>query len=86
MSHFNAAERAALLSVKGVGATVIARLEEIGLSSFGALAVQDRDGVCAMVSAHLGSTCWKNSPQARAAIAAAIACAKEYQGRTDQII
>lgn len=79
MGHFDSVEREALLSVKGVGPTVIARLEGLGICSLSELAGYNADNVCAMVSTTLGSTCWKNSPQARAAIAAAITCAKEYR-------
>ena len=79
VSQFNSAERAALLSIKGVGETVIARLEGLGISTFDDLAGREPLDLCAMVSATLGSTCWKNSPQARAAITAAVACAQEHR-------
>lgn len=79
MSQFQDKERAALLGVKGVGPTVIARLESIGISSFAALAGADRDAICALISGQLGATCWKNSPQARSAVAGAIACAMAHQ-------
>ena len=74
--RFPDAERAALLAVKGVGPTVIERLETIGITSFAELARQDVDGICTQVSLMLGSTCWRNSPMARAAIAGAIARAQ----------
>lgn len=74
--RFPDAERAALLAVKGVGPTVIERLETIGITSLAELARQDVDGICTQVSLMLGSTCWRNSPMARAAIAAAIARAQ----------
>lgn len=77
MTGFSKDERAALLAVKGVGPTVVSRLEELGITSFVDLAARDPDAICAEVSATLGSTCWRNSPQARAAIAAAVACASE---------
>lgn len=73
---FNPAERDALLSVKGVGETVIARLEQIGFSSFAQLAQADAQEVCTSVAGLLGNTCWKNSPQARAAIQSALDRAK----------
>ena len=74
--RFPDAERAALLGVKGVGPTVVARLEAIGIGSLAELARQDVDGICTQVSLMLGSTCWRNSPMARAAIAGAIARAQ----------
>ena len=73
-------ERAVLLGVKGVGPTVIARLEQIGIHSLGALAEGDVQAICAAASAIVGSTCWKNSPQARAAITSAIEAAKQHRG------
>ena len=76
MARFPDAERATLLTVKGVGPTVIERLETIGITSLAELARQDVDGICTQVSLMLGSTCWRNSPMARAAIAGAIARAQ----------
>lgn len=73
MTGFSKDERAALLAVRGVGPTVVSRLEELGIATFADLAARDPDAICAEVSATLGSTCWRNSPQARAAIAAAVA-------------
>ncbi len=73
---FSAAERAALLAAKGVGPTVIARLEQIGGRSLEQLADASVADITTQVAAMLGTTCWRNSPQARAAIAAAIAVAQ----------
>ncbi|MXP25194.1 helix-hairpin-helix domain-containing protein [Altererythrobacter indicus] len=73
---FSEDQRTALLAVEGVGPAVIARLEELGISSFHQLATRNAEDICAETSARLGSTCWKNSPQARAAINAAIERAK----------
>lgn len=75
---FDERERAALLQVKGVGATVVARLEQLGFDSLRQLAAADPTQILAQASAMLGSTCWRNSPQARAAIAGAIAAAKNH--------
>ena len=75
---FAADERAVLLAVKGVGPTVVQRLEQVGIEDLAALARQDAGAVCAAASAMLGSTCWRNSPQARGAIAAAIAAARAH--------
>ena len=69
-------ERTALLALKGVGPTVITRLEQMGIESLAELGKSDVSDILAQASAALGSTCWKNSPQARAAIQAAIATAK----------
>ena len=80
MTGFSTDERTALLAVKGVGPTVVARLEELGIATFADLAERDPDAICAEVSAALGATCWRNSPQARGAIAAAVARAGEGRG------
>ena len=69
-------ERRALLNVKGVGPTVIARLEQLGFESLAHLGKANALDIVSKASAMLGSTCWKNSPQARAAIQAAIALAQ----------
>ncbi|PWB35201.1 Pathogenicity locus [Pseudomonas sp. SDI] len=74
---FPATEHAALLTLKGVGPTVIARLEQLGISSLADLAQAATNDILAQASALVGSTCWKNSPQARAAIDTAIAFAKQ---------
>jgi hypothetical protein len=76
---FPADQRAALLAVKGVGPTVVDRLERIGFDSLEALAESDVDSIVTQVAAMLGTTCWKNSPQSRAAIAGAIAVAAALQ-------
>ena len=74
---FSADERAQMLALKGVGATVIGRLEQIGFSSLGQLAGEDPAVVTLRIARLIGSTCWHNSPQARAAISAIIALAGE---------
>jgi predicted RecB family nuclease len=76
---FHAQERALLLTVKGVGPTVVNRLEQIGFDTLETLAIANVDGIVEQVAAMLGTTCWKNSPQARAAIAGAIAAAASTQ-------
>lgn len=75
---FRDEERRLLLAVKGVGPTVIRRLEEMGLHDLKSLSRVTTDTVLSHVSAALGASCWKNSPQARAAINAAIAAAQAY--------
>ncbi|AZC20756.1 MULTISPECIES: Pathogenicity locus [Pseudomonas] len=73
---FSPEERAALLQVKGVGPTVVGRLEQLGIASLAELAGADALDIVTRASSLVGSSCWKNSPQARAAIQAAIALAK----------
>lgn len=72
-----------LLSVKGVGATVVARLEQLGLHSLAQLADAETVDIVTQASAMLGSSCWRNSPQARAAISGAIAAAKNQASPTN---
>ena len=76
---FSSLERTILLAVKGVGPTVVQRLEEMGVEDLATLAQQDAAALCVAASAQLGSTCWRNSPQARAAIAGAIEAARRAQ-------
>jgi predicted RecB family nuclease len=73
---FSLEERTALLALKGVGPTVISRLEQMGIESLAKLGTANVSDILTQASAALGSTCWKNSPQARAAIAAAVELAK----------
>ncbi|WP_375058241.1 helix-hairpin-helix domain-containing protein [Zobellella sp. DQSA1] len=73
---FSHQEKTALLALKGVGPTVIQRLEQLGIHSLDELARHEVDDITGQVAAMLGSSCWKNSPQARASIAAAIALAR----------
>ena len=74
---FSLEERTALLALKGVGPTVITRLEQMGIDSLEMLGKSDVGDILAQASAVVGSTRWKNSPQARAAITAAVALAKK---------
>jgi len=80
--HFSDDDRRLLLSIKGVGPTVIARLEQIGVSDLIDLSRRDAEAICIEASMIVGSTCWKNSPQARSAIAAAIDAANAYVDAT----
>jgi len=73
---FTAQERTALLACKGVGPKVIERLEQMGFSALAQLREASVDDIVAQGAALVGSTCWKNSPQAKAAISNAIARAK----------
>ncbi|WP_017916418.1 helix-hairpin-helix domain-containing protein [Xanthomonas sacchari] len=78
MIAFDAEDRAVLLAVKGVGPTVVARLEQLGVHSLQALAACDARQLTEQAAALLGSTCWRNSPQARAAMSDAIAAAQAH--------
>ena len=73
--RFSETEKATLLAVKGVGPKVIERLEQMGFASFDQLADADANDILAQGAALTGSSCWKNSPQARAAVQAAIGVA-----------
>lgn len=73
---FSPAERDILLAVKGVGLKVVQRLEEYGIADLASLASQDAGVLCAEISRALGSTCWRNSPLARKALAGAIEAAR----------
>ncbi|PWB83251.1 MAG: Pathogenicity locus [Methylocystaceae bacterium] len=73
---FSQAERDVLLAVKGVGPKVVERFEQLGIVTLKQLAARDSKEICAMASALVGGTCWKNSPQARNAVAAAIVAAQ----------
>ena len=75
---FPPSERKALLATKGVGPTVIHRLEQMGYESLLFLSKANALDILAQGAALTGSSCWKNSPQARAAIQAAIATATSW--------
>ena len=72
-------QRQALLALKGVGPTVIQRLEQLGFDSLQRLAEADARDIVEQAAALLGSSCWKNSPQARAAIEAAVELARRQR-------
>lgn len=74
---FSDSERTALLALKGVGPTVITRLEQLGFSSLSQLRDARMEDIVTGASALVGSSCWKNSPQARAAINNVLALARE---------
>jgi hypothetical protein len=73
---FTQAERAILLAVKGVGPTVVLRLEEMGYGNLAKLAGADMMEIVSHGAAMTGSSCWKNSPLARAAVTGAIMAAQ----------
>ncbi len=76
--RFSAADRAILLAVKGVGPTVVQRLEEYGISDLKSLARHEASALCSEISHRLGSTCWRNSPLARKALEGAIEVARAH--------
>ncbi len=65
---FSAAERQQMLALKGVGATVISRLEQMGFSALNQLKDHDPEFLTKRISEMMGSTCWHNSPMARSAM------------------
>jgi len=68
-------ERARLLALRGVGPTVVQRLEEAGFERLDQLAGLDAAAITQRIAHMLRASCWHNSPQARAAIAAVVALA-----------
>jgi hypothetical protein len=73
---FSADEKAQMQALKGVGATAIGRLEQIGFSTLAQLADEDPAIITLRIAQMMGSTCWHNSPQARKAITAIIDLAR----------
>jgi nucleotidyltransferase/DNA polymerase involved in DNA repair len=76
---FTPKERDALLACTGVGPKVVERLEQMGFSSLQQLREASVEDIVAQGAALVGSTCWKNSPQAKAAIQNVIALAQSQQ-------
>lgn len=74
---FPAADKEKMLALKGVGATVVSRLEQVGFSSLSQLAEENPAFITKQISQMMGSTCWHNSPQAKNAIQAIITLAQE---------
>ncbi|MEM7782953.1 MAG: helix-hairpin-helix domain-containing protein [Planctomycetota bacterium] len=74
---FSVQERKSLLQLKGVGPTVLDRLEQIGISSCDQLKEYSVSEIVLAVAEMLGSSCWKNSPQAKVAIESAIEFASQ---------
>ena len=69
---FTETEKAALLTVKGVGEKVIMRLEQMGIDSLDKLALANPQDITEQAASLVGSCCWKNSPQAKAAVTMAV--------------
>ena len=76
---FTEAQTASLLAVKGVGKTVLQRLQQMGLDDVAKLAAANPAEILQQGAAITGSSCWKNSPQAQAAITATVSWAKAQQ-------
>ncbi|HHX2509174.1 TPA: recombinase RecA [Neisseria subflava] len=74
---FTDEEVQSLLAVKGIGKTILQRLQQMGLDDVARLAAADLDDVLEQGAKLTGSTCWKNSLQAKTAITAAIEWAKQ---------
>lgn len=77
---FSPNTRAQLVALKGVGPTVVDRLEQIGFRTLEQLAGCEAADLTRQISQMMGSTCWHNSPQARAAIQAIIDFARQHAG------
>ena len=69
---FNKKEKMDLLSITGVGPTVVRRLEEIGMHSLSELKEYTVEDIVDRVASMLKTTCWKNSPKAKSAVQGAI--------------
>ena len=76
---FSQEETQSLLAEKGIGKTVLQRLQQMGLDDVAKLAAANVDDMLQQGAALTGSTCWKNSPQARAAMQADVDWAKRRQ-------
>lgn len=75
---FSDNERKYLLTAKFVGETVVARFEQMGIHSLAQLAEMPAQEILERGAELTGSRCWKNSPQAKKAVANAIASAQHY--------
>jgi nucleotidyltransferase/DNA polymerase involved in DNA repair len=67
-----------LLAVKGLGPTVLSRLEAMGFHSLQQLADGDAADILDQGASLTGSSCWKNSPQAKSAVQGAIQAAVNH--------
>ena len=74
---FTDEEIQSLLTVKGIGKTILQRLQQMGLDDVAKLAAADLDDILEQGAQLTGSTCWKNSPQAKTTIATAIEWAQQ---------
>ena len=74
---FTVEQHQSLLAQKGIGNTILQRLVQMGLDDVEKLAAASVDDILEQGRALKGSTCWQNSPQARAAINTAILWAQQ---------
>ncbi|MWN89115.1 helix-hairpin-helix domain-containing protein [Gilliamella sp. Pra-s65] len=65
---FSETERQQLMELKFVGTKIIERLEQMGFDSFQQLRQTTLDEVLSKGALLTGSTCWKNSHQAKTTI------------------
>jgi nucleotidyltransferase/DNA polymerase involved in DNA repair len=77
---FSEQEKAAMIGLRGVGPTVVERLEQIGFASLDDLAGQSPQAINQAVAQMLHASCWANSPLARNAIAAVVKLANTRRG------
>ncbi|HHE3467975.1 TPA: recombinase RecA [Pasteurella multocida] len=73
---FTLSQQQSLLAQKGIGTTILKRLQEMGLDDVKLLAKTDPTFILERGAELTGSTCWRNSPQARKAIETAVNWAK----------
>ncbi|AYV11608.1 MULTISPECIES: hypothetical protein [Shewanella] len=76
---FSDREKQQMCDLKGVGATVVGRLEQLGFSQLSQLADESASDITRAIAQLMGSSCWHNSPQARAAISAIIELAQRQR-------
>jgi hypothetical protein len=76
---FSELEKTQMLGLKGVGNTVIMRLEQLGFSKLEEFKGKTASDITQHVSEMMDATCWHNSPQARAAIQAVIGLAENQE-------
>ena len=83
---FTTEERQSLLALKGVGPTVLSRLESLGYGSFAQLRQANALDIASKASALTGCSCCKSSPQARAAIPAGTDAARLHPAQESEAI
>lgn len=74
---FSIEEKQQLLAIRGVGPTVIERLEQLGFNALPQLAEFEALDIIRQMARLVGSSCWHNSPTAKASIEAIILLAKQ---------
>ena len=77
MMGFSTEEKQQLLVIKGIGPTVVMRLEQLGFNSITQLASADVQDITRRMAELVGSNCWQNSPIAKASINAVILLARQ---------